>query len=208
MKTLEKGQDKIKRICDELRRETLEPAQHEAQRIIQAAEAEAERIVAEANKEADRVMQQAKRAMEQERNVLQSSLSQACKQSVEALRQDIEQRLFSDELGSLVQGGTSGPMLVAKLVTSIVQAIEKEGVSADLTALVPQSVPPQEVNQALGENIRKRLRDHGVQVGRFHGGAQIRLNDKKMTIDISDMALKDLLASYVRKDFRNLIFGQ
>ena len=41
-KTLEKGEDKIQKICDALRRETLEPAKAEAEQLRLVAEAKAE----------------------------------------------------------------------------------------------------------------------------------------------------------------------
>ena len=36
MKTLETGQDKIQKICDKLRRDTLEPSLQEAERVNEA----------------------------------------------------------------------------------------------------------------------------------------------------------------------------
>ena len=52
MKTLDKGPDKVRQICNVLRNEALEPAKIESQAIIDAANAEAERIIKEAEKTA------------------------------------------------------------------------------------------------------------------------------------------------------------
>ncbi|MCB1135855.1 MAG: V-type ATP synthase subunit E, partial [Chlamydiia bacterium] len=198
---------KIKQICDVLREETIAPAKEEGQRIVRDAKAEADEIIAKARAEAERLKQEAQKEIQQQQSVAQSSLAQACKQAVQTLRQEVEHRLFNGELNALLESGTSGPMLVAKLVTAMVGAVEREGLSADLSAIVPQSVPAKEVNEVLGESICKKLRGGGVELGRFHGGAKLKLHDKRMTIEITDQALKELLASYVRKDFRQMIFS-
>lgn len=205
-KTLEKGEDKIQKICDALRRETLEPAKQEAEKIIEEARARAEQIVNEAQAQAEKLHENAREAIEQERNVFHSSLEQAGKQGLEELRQAIEHKLFHDELQKVIEENSSDPKVIAKLISSIVQAIEKEGITTELSAVIPQAVSAEEINRLLGEGILKKLKEESVTFGEFVGGAQVKLHNKKMTIDITDRALMELLSSYVRKDFRKLLF--
>lgn len=207
MKTLEKGQDKIQKICDELRKETLEPAKKAAEEIIAAAHARAHEIIHQAEQDAEQLIQKARQVIEQERNVFQASMFQGIKQSLEALRQEIEKKLFNEHLTAFVTSGTSDPQLIAKLIDAVVKEVEKEGISADLSVAVPKQVSAIEVNKLLGEKVLKQLREKSVTVGHFEGGAQVRLHDKQVTIDMSESALKELLARYVRKDFRKLIFA-
>lgn len=207
MKTLEKGQEKIKKISDQLRRETLEPAQEEARKIIEEAKIRADEIIAEAEKQTEVIFAEARKAIEQERNVFESSLQQATKQSLESLRQSIEHRLFNEQLHQIISKQASEPNVIAKLITAIINAIEKEGLSADLAAIVPKHVSAKEVNHLLTEEVLKKLKEHSVVLGDFAGGIQIKLLDKNLMIDISDEALKDLVSHYVRKDFRKLIFA-
>jgi len=205
-KTLEKGEEKIQKICDALRKETLEPAMEEAEKIIEDAKARAEQIIKEAHEQAEKHFEEAKVNIEKERNVFHSSLEQAGKQSLEELRQAIEHDLFSDELQKVVEENTADPKTVAKLINATVNAIEKEGVTTEISAVIPQAVSTKEVNSLLGEGILKKLKDKGVTLGKFAGGAQVKLLDRKMTIDITDKSLIELLSSYVRKDFRNILF--
>lgn len=208
MKTLEKGQDKIKKICSVLRDETLEPAKKEAEEIISDGKRQAEEIIAEAEKQAKKIIDNARAAIEQERNVFNSTLEQAAKQSVEALRQSIERRFFNEHLQSVIEKNASSADLVAKLITAIVHALEKDGLAADLTALVPSALSPKEINELLLKDVLKTLKENTVGVGGFAAGAQVRLDNKKMTIDITEQSLKELLAGYVvRKDFRKMIFA-
>ena len=207
MKSLEKGQDKIQKICDKLRHETLEPAKKEAQEILAEARKKAETIKEEAERHAAQLIKQAKGQIEQERNVFYSSLQQAAKQTVEGLRQEIEHRLFNEELQHVLEKQLADPKIIAEIINGIVKAIEKEGLATDITAVIPRIVSAEDVNALLLEGIRRRLQNKPLELGSFAGGAQVKLHGKKMTLDLSDQAIKELLANYVRKDFRKLIFS-
>ncbi len=206
-KTLDKGEDKIQKICDALRAETLEPAKAEAVEIVNDAKSRAEQVLADAREEAEKILENARKAMEQERNVFYSSLEQASKQSIEELRQTIEQKLFRNELQELVDKQTQDPKVIAGLITAMIKGIEKEGIHTELSAIITENVKPEQVNALLVEGILAKLKEGGVTVGEFAGGAQVKLHEKKMTIDITDQSLIDLLSGYVRKDFRKFIFG-
>ena len=90
MKTLDKGSEKIQKICDVLREETLEPAKKQGQEIIRDAQKQAKQIIDDAHKSAEKLHQDARQAIEQEKVAFQSTLAQASKQSLEALRQGVE----------------------------------------------------------------------------------------------------------------------
>ena len=206
-KTLEKGEEKIQKICDALRKETLEPAQREADEIIGEAKARGEQIIAEARAEAEKILSHARDNIEQERNVFHSSLEQASRQGLEELRQTIERKLFNAELHQLVAKQTQDPKVIGKLVDAVVVAIGKEGLKTEISAIIPETIKPEQVNSVLSEGILKKLKEGGVILGEFAGGAQVKLHDQRMTIDISEQSLIDLLSKYLRKDFRELVFG-
>lgn len=207
MRSLEKGQDKIQKICNRLRHETLEPAEKEGQQIIEDARKKADAIKAEAERHVEQMIKQARGQIEQERNVFHSALQQAAKQTVEGLRQEIEHKLFNEELQQLLEKQMADPKIIAELINGIVKALEKEGLTTDLAAVIPRLVSAEDVNALLIENIRKRLKGKPLEIGSFAGGAQVKLLGKKMTIDLTDQAIRELLANYMRKDFRKLIFS-
>ena len=206
MKGTESGKDKVKKICDVLRRETIEPAQVEAGRIVDEAKEHAIEVIEAAKKEADRLLEEAKKQIQREKNVFESSLSQACKQALEALKQGIEEKLFSQELFRLISKGVQNPNVIEQLITAVVKAIDKEGMGADLSVYVPASVSARSINAALGEEILKVLKEKTVLVAP-NGGIEVKLHKQNLTVDISDAALKELVAGYIRKDFRSLIFA-
>ena len=77
----------------------------------------------------------------------------------------------------------------------------------DLSVVIPRLVSSDDVNALLLDGVRKRLKGKPLDLGSFAGGAQVKLLGKKLTIDLSDQAIKELMANYMRKDFRKMIFG-
>lgn len=207
MRSLEKGQEKIQKICDRLRHETLEPAEEEARNILLEAKKRGEKIKEEAEKHSEQIIKQARGQIEQERNVFYSSLQQAARQTIEALRQEIENKLFNQELMHLLEKQLADPKIIADIVNGIIKSVENEGISTDLTVVIPRLVNPEHVAALLLEGVKKRLKNRPVEIGGFAGGAQVKLAGKNLTIDLTDQVLKELISSYMRKDFRKLIFG-
>ena len=207
MKGNETGNDKVKKICDVLRRETLDPAIVEAETIVHSAKHRAEEIVSSGRREAEKLVEEAKQEIERQKNVFQSSLSQACKQALEALKQSIEEKLFNQELGRILTKHTQDPKVLAELISAVVKGLQKDGIDAPLSVYVPAAVPARSVNTLLAHDILEKLKEKSVLVGSLTGGIEVKLHNQNITVDISDAALKELVANYIRKDFRELIFG-
>lgn len=208
MKNLEKGQTKIDKICAMLKEETLQPAQAEAEALLKKAQEKAEQLINDAQKAAAKLHLEAKAQIEHERSVFYTSLDQASAQALESLRQSIERVFFNESLPAVIQKHTADPELIARLINAIVKALEKEGMAADLSVLVPKTMTPHQLNQLLLDDVLKRLKERSVVLGDISSGIKLQLHDKKLTIDLSGEALKDLLATYIaRKDFRKLLFG-
>ena len=207
MKSVDTGKDKVKKICEVLKKETLDPAKKEADRIIAAARAEAEKIVENAKREGKRSIEDAKKKIEEEKSVFQASLNLAAKKSLDTLKHEVERKLFNEELDAFVGKQMNDPKVVAELIAAIVKGIEKEGLDTDLKGVISSAVSTEAVNKELIQGILDRLKGKSVEVGDIAGGAQVKIVDKNLTIDMTDEALKALLASFVRDDFRSVIFA-
>jgi V/A-type H+-transporting ATPase subunit E len=207
MKGLETGKDKVRKICEVLKKETLEPARQEVEEMRESARRQADEILADAKDTAERMVANAKAEIERHRQVFEASLAQASRQTIELLKEKIEQKLFSPALNHLIAKSTQDSKVLAQLITTLVQAIEKEGINTDLSVYIPAAVPAKEVNQALAVDIVGRLREKGVLLSPIGGGIQVKLIQDNITLDLSDAAIKELVAGYIRKDFRELIFG-
>ncbi len=208
MKTLKEGHEKIQQICDLIKKETLEPAKQEAQNIIRLSEVRGEEIIKEAEKQGEELLEGTRAVLKQERAVFETALYQAAAQAKEALKQDIEEKLFSKELNSLISKQMSEPEVVANLIEALVKALEKEGLAAKISAIIPQTVDKDEVNRKLIATTLEKLNGKSVTVGSFKGGAKLKVDGTQVTIDLSDEAVSEMLLPYLRADFRKKLFGE
>lgn len=207
MKGLETGKDKIQRICDALRKETLEPAKQEAREIVENAHMQASEIVAEAQKKAASLVQEGEQEMEEKKRVFHASLNLACRQGIEWLKQKIEKELFDRELSTLVIKEMSDPKVIANLLNGFMRAMEEKGIEEEFVAVIPKEISPRSINNLLASHVLERLQNQTVVAGDFAGGVQIRLKEHRITIDISDAVVRELIAQYIRRDLRDLIFN-
>jgi V/A-type H+-transporting ATPase subunit E len=206
MKGLETGKDKVKKICDVLKRETLEPAKHEAEGIIASARRRADEILADAHKESKKMIDDAFGEIEKQKVIFQASVAQACRQTLEALKEKIEHKLFDPELSKLVTKPMQDPKLMAQLINAIIRALDKEGTKSDLSVVVSSAISAKAINELLASEVIERLKEKGVLISSIGGGIEVKLIDKNITIDLSDEAIREMVAAYIRKDFREYLF--
>lgn len=202
----EKATDRIQAICEKIRQDSLEPAKQQAQEILEQAAREREHIRLTAKKEADKIAEDTKKRLEEERRIFTSSLEQAAKQTLAQLKQKVEQELFNPALEGWIQKEMNGAQKHAQLIDVLIQAIEKEGISTDLSVQIPKAFTPQEIIKDLNKKISERLKAGAIQVGSMESGIRLRLEGKHMMLDISDAALKEIVASFVQKEFRKIFF--
>jgi len=208
MDKLESGEDKIQKICESIRKETLLPAREQAEQIMENAHIQADLIIKKAHKEKEKMILSAKKEIEKERKIFDSALKLATRQALETLKQKIENELFSNNLKDVIVKETKDPKVVANLINVLVKAIEKFGIDADVSAYVPKEIDIKEINKLLLKEAVNKLKEKEVIFGDFEGGIKLKIHDKDITIDISNEAIKKLVADYLRSDFRSLIFNE
>jgi V/A-type H+-transporting ATPase subunit E len=207
MKGLETGKDKIQKICDVLRKETLEPAKQEVREMIENAHMQSSEIVAEAKKMAATIIREAEQEREEKQRIFHASLSLACRQGIEQLKQKIEKELFNKELSSWVTKEMAAPKLIAELLSSFMKSCEEKGIEEDFVALIPKGISPRSINELLLPRVLERLQNKTVVASDFGGGVQIQLKGRQITIDITDAVVRDLIAQYIRRDLRDFVFN-
>lgn len=207
MKGLETGKDKIQRICDALKKETLDPAKQAAREIIENAHMQASQIVADAKNRAASMIQEAEIQLEEKKRVFNASLNLATRQSIEQLKQRIEKDLFNQELTKLVIKEMADPKVIANLLNSFMKSMEEKGVEEQFIAMIPKGISPRIINELLAARVLDRLQNKTVIAADIAGGLQIQFKERRITIDISDAAIRELLAQYIRMDLRDLVFN-
>ena len=207
MTSLEKGDDKIKKICEIIRKDTLDPAKEHAKEIIENAKIEADQIIKKANNEKEKILNEAKKDIEKEKKIFDSSLNISLRQAFEDLKSKIENELFSKTLSEELKIKLKDSNIIADIINRIVTAIEKQGINADISALVSRDTDFNAVNRLLLDNVIKKLKEHEVVLKDFDGGVKIKLINMQLTLDITKESLKILIADYIRADFRQKVFN-
>ncbi len=202
------GKDKVRQICDVLRRETLEPAMNKAESVVAEAKTKADQIVAEAKVKAEAMVLDAEKEIEKKQAIFKASLNQGARQSIEWLKQEIEERLLNRNLMKLIGDSTSSPQVLADMVAAVVKAVEQEGLETDLSAVIPSVVEARTVNELLGKEVLEKLKEKSVLIGSQKGGVEVKLHKENITIDLTDSALFELMTRYIRKDFQQFFFNE
>lgn len=203
MKAIDSGKDKVKKICDVLKKETLEPAKNEAKALLLEAEEKAASMLAAAKAEAEKELENAREKIEQEKRVFEASLSLASKQALGALRQEITTKLLGQGLDALVDFKT--PETSGKLLETLLTAISKEGLDANLEVALAKGMDKDALIKFLGGQAASLLQSSEVVAGAFAGGVRVKMKEAQMTVDLTEQTVKELLTSYVREDFRELV---
>ncbi len=207
METIETGKDKVKKICEVLRSETIEPALVEAKEILDTARKNADKVLEEAKSKSAKMVADAEQEIEKRYGVFKASLNQGARQSIEWLKQEIQERLLNQNLLEMISQSTTSPQVLSDMITAVIQAVEEEGLETDLSAIIPSAIKADSVNELLGKDLLEKLKEKSVLIGSKKGGAEVKLHKEKVTIDLSDTALLELMIRYVRKDFQQYFFA-
>ena len=207
MAELEKAQERIQAICEKIKLQTLDPARLEAQLIIEEAHKEAKKITDQAKREAEKIRDETKRNLEEEKQIFTSSLEQAAKQTVELVKQKIEKSLFNPELEKWVVDQLGRAQDAAKLISVIIDAIEKEGLQTDLAVKISQAFTPDEIVAKISAQVLEHLKKGAIEVSDIKGGVQVEIKNKHLMLDLSDDTFKEIISSFIRKDFRKIFFA-
>lgn len=207
MKNAMRGDEKVKEICDLLRNDVLSPAKNEAEAILNQAHQEAKAIIQKAKKEASELLEQNQNEIRRQKEVFESSLKLSAKQSLQFLQGLIEKQLLDRSLLASIVEKTNSDEIVTKMIDAVVTAVQKEGLGTDLEVVVSQSVDPKQLLAALSNEVKKTIGENGIVIGEIQSGVQVRIIDQNMSIDFSGNVLKELLANFVREDFRKILFN-
>jgi len=204
---LEKSEERIQTICEKIRLEVLDPSKKQAQEIHEKAKREAEQIRAEANREAKKIFNEATKKLEEEKRIFASALEAASRQAVELLKQKIERDFFNPAIDEWIRGQMGEEKECARLIDVIIKAIEKEGTTTNIAIKIPKTFSPEKILSNLAKEVALKLKAGAIEVGGMDSGIKVHLANRHLTLDISDKALQEILATYLRKDFRKTFFN-
>ncbi len=205
MTQLESGRDKVNEICRMIRNDTLQPAKDEAARIIAEAQAEADAIIAKANEDADDILQGLKKDLERQKSVYEATIELGIKQGIAKLRQLIT-GIFSDQLHQMINREMGKVDVMANIIKVLIEAIKCEGIDANIKVALAKGVDKEGLFEALSSKVKEKIEKDQIEIGDFKAGAAIKIVDKKISIEMTDKAVLELLSTYLSEDLRQKLF--
>ena len=207
MEKLDTGKEKIQKICSILRKETIEPAKQEAKEILENASLEREQIIKQAQIEAQNIIDNGKKENEKFKKIFESSINLACQKVIDDLKEKIENVLFNENLKNLLDKELENPKIISEIIKVIILAIEEEGIDSDISAFIGKKISAKDVDFVLLDKIKEKLKENKVKIADFDTGVYIKLIQEQITIDMSDLAIREMVASFIQEEFRKMIFS-
>ena len=208
MELIDSSKKKVKKICDVLVKETLEPAQKQAEEIVDEAHAKGSAIISEAKAKAEAILQKARDQVEEEKRVFESSVNIAVQKVITDLKDQIESRLFHPELEGQVSKYLKEKDVVVKLIDALVGALSKEGMKADLEVIVSNSFSTEEICSAILDSSLKAMKGETIQLAEMGSGVVVKCEGYNLSVDITDEAVKEIIARYASESLRKILFNQ
>lgn len=202
---LETADEKVEQICQLLTKETLEPARQKAKDIVSEAEAQAKSIIKAAEEEAKELTEKSLAAMKGERKTFDSTIKLAHQQAITQLKDQIQQ-IFSEKLQASMQATTSKKENVASILSAMVEAVRKEGIKSDLKGVIPKTVKPEDLIEEMSQDVKTELQKNSIEVADIKGGAILKIEDKKLSVHMTDEAVGELLTNYISESLRDFLF--
>jgi len=204
MKHLDTGSDKIKKICDAIRHETLEPAKQQARVILEQASDQAAVIIKEARKQAEAILETAKRQHEKEKHIFESSMAHSAKLFKEKLKIEIEQHFLNRSLDSISNDLFDRSELVSKIVSALVHGFSSKALSGDLVLMLSEGLNKEDVVKHLASDVKARMKE--VTSSKAISGVVLKSVGENLRIEINEDQLTDALLDTLRSDFRKYFY--
>lgn len=204
MKHLDTGSEKIKKICDAIRHETLEPAKQQARAIVEQASDQAASIIQDARNQADAILENAKKQYEKEKQIFEASMVHSSKLFKEKLKQEIESMFLSPALEKVTASIFNDPKMTAQVVNAIVEGWNKQSVGGDLVAIISQGINKEEFAKSLSSDVKSRMMK--IEAQGTIPGVTLKSQGENLRIEISQSQLTDALMNSLRHDFRKFFY--
>ncbi len=206
MKNTYKTEDKILQICKELREKAITPVEEEKSRILLEAKELADKMVEEARGQRDAILQKTTREVEEKLKRMDSALAAAYKDTIENLKSAIKEKLIHPAWQDLCKAELRDKGVIAALITSLVNGVEKDGIDSDISVYIPQMLVKSDVDKLLADEIKKRLQNKGVLLsGQVGSGVYMRLEKDKIAYDFT--ALEEMVWPHLYEEFRSQFMG-
>ncbi|MCK9305213.1 MAG: hypothetical protein PHP30_02165 [Bacteroidales bacterium] len=203
-------QNKLQELTDKLYNEGLSKGKREAEEIVARAEKEASGIISKAREESRAILDNAAKEVEEVRERVMNEVKMASRQSMTALKKEIENILVLKALSTPVKESLEDPGLIKSAVKCIIESFNPEnGVAKDLNIVLPEKLKNSLDNFIVSE-IGKELRS-GITLSfdkKLSNGFKIGPKGENYYISFTDKDFQEFLSGYLRPKTREIIFSE
>lgn len=207
MRLLETGNDKVKKICEILKKETLDPAKHQAEELLDHARKEAEKIVAHAHEKASQMIRESEERLKKDESVFTASLNLACKQGIGKLKAEIQSKIFNTALIEKIQKELNQDETIAHCIRAIFDGVSKSGMEADAEIILAKNLSKEVVAKAIAKAGIDQQVIKVISTGEFSSGIQVKIAKENLTIDLSDETVAELITNFASENLKKMIFN-
>lgn len=203
---------KLQELTRKLYDEGLSKGRQEAETIIAKAREEAAGMIEAARAEADKILKDAKKSSEETRHNTATEIELAARQSVSALKQQIENLIVTNTITPLVAGANDDAGFIRDMLVALASSwngASGAGTTDDLVATLPEN-KKEALNAILKNSAAGQLAD-GLEVtfdARVKSGFRVGPKNGGYYIGFSNEDINNLLSRYLRPQVAALLFDE
>ena len=200
--------DKLEELTQKLYNEGLAKGKEEGIALLEKARKESETIVADAEAQAHSIIEKAHKEAEEYKTKVESDLRMAARQSLEAIRQDIENAVTGTITDGPVEKAMSSDEFIKEIIRAVAAGFSSEN-AADLSIVLPEKLKDGLEPFVKGE--LSGLLGKGVEASfskKINGGFRIGPKDGSYFISLTDDTFRSLISEYLRPTAKKLLFGE
>ena len=196
--------NKLQELTDRLYKEGLSKGKEEGEAILAEASRKAEEIIAAAKKEADAVLRDARKEAEDFRTKVEGDVKMAATQSIQAVRNDIENLM----VGKLTDSAVNASLADVEFIKEATMNFNAQE-AVDLEAVLPEALKG-ELEPFIKGELAGALKG-GISASfskKVSGGFNIGPKDGSYFISFTDETFRSLISEYLRPATRKILFGE
>ncbi len=153
MEGTETGKDKVKKICEVLRQDTLEPAMKEAKSTLEKAQKNGEQIIEEAKAKETKMIAEDAKDSEQKYQAFKACLNQDDRQSLYWINKEYEERVLNEDLSEMITKSTATAKALAEMIKAVIEADEDVDIETDQKKNNANIIETLTVNDVISKDI-------------------------------------------------------
>lgn len=200
--------NKLQELTDRLYKEGLSKGKEEGEAILAEASRKAEEIIAAAKKEADAVLRDARKEAEDFRTKVEGDVKMAATQSIQAVRNDIENLMVGKLTDSAVNASLADVEFIKEAIKAVAMNFNAQE-AVDLEAVLPEALKG-ELEPFINGELAGALKG-GISASfskKVSGGFNIGPKDGSYFISFTDETFRSLISEYLRPATRKILFGE